>query len=59
MAAAVLAKGLREHAYAVDVAGDGRMALEQIAANDYDLILLDLLLPGTGGLEVCRQARAS
>ena len=58
-AAAVLAKGLREHAYAVDVAGDGRTALAQIAANDYDLILLDLLLPGTGGLEVCRQARAS
>jgi two-component system copper resistance phosphate regulon response regulator CusR len=58
-AAAVLAKGLREHAYAVDVAGDGPTALAQIAANDYDLILLDLLLPGMGGLEVCRQARAS
>jgi DNA-binding response OmpR family regulator len=58
-AAAVLAKGLREHAYAVDVAGDGRRALEQIGANDYDLIILDLLLPGIGGLEVCRQARAS
>ena len=57
-AAAVLAKGLREHAYAVDVAGDGRTALELIAANDYDLILLDLLLPGVGGLEVCRLARA-
>jgi two-component system copper resistance phosphate regulon response regulator CusR len=58
-AAAVLAKGLREHAYAVDVVGDGPMALAQIAANDYDLILLDLLLPGMGGLEICRQARAS
>jgi DNA-binding response OmpR family regulator len=58
-AAAVLAKGLREHAYAVDVVGDGRTALAQIAASDYDLILLDLLLPGMGGLEVCRQARAS
>jgi two-component system copper resistance phosphate regulon response regulator CusR len=58
-AAAVLAKGLREHAYAVDVVDDGRTALAQIAANDYDLILLDLLLPGMGGLEVCRQARAS
>jgi DNA-binding response OmpR family regulator len=58
-AAAVLAKGLREHAYAVDVVDDGGTALAQIAANDYDLILLDLLLPGMGGLEVCRQARAS
>jgi DNA-binding response OmpR family regulator len=58
-AADVLAKGLREHAYAVDVVGDGRTALSQIAANDYDLILLDLLLPGLGGLDVCRQARAS
>ena len=57
-AAAVLAKGLREHAFAVDVAGDGRDALEQAAVNDYDLIVLDLLLPKINGLDVCRRLRA-
>jgi two-component system copper resistance phosphate regulon response regulator CusR len=57
-AAAVLAKGLREHAYAVDVAIDGWQALEQAAMNDYDLIVLDILLPGVDGLEVCRRMRA-
>ena len=56
-AAAVLAKGLREHAFAVDTAADGRQALEQIAANDYDLVILDILLPAMSGLEVCRQVR--
>ena len=58
-AAAVLTKGLREHAYAVDVAPDGDAALEQAAINDYDLILLDVLLPGIDGLELCRRLRAS
>ncbi len=56
-AAAVLAKGLREHAYAVDVANDGRHGLEMAAASDYDLLVLDLLLPGLNGLEVCRRLR--
>jgi DNA-binding response OmpR family regulator len=56
-AAAVLAKGLREHAYAVDVAGDGRKALDTATTNDYDLMVLDLLLPGMSGLEVCRRLR--
>jgi DNA-binding response OmpR family regulator len=41
VAAEVLAKGLREHAYAVDVASDGVNALEQAGTNDYDLIVLD------------------
>ena len=57
-AAAVLAKGLREHAYAVDVSGDGRAALEQAGINDYDLIVLDVLLPGLSGIDVCRRLRA-
>ena len=56
-AAAVLAKGLREHAYAVDIASDGRQALDLAATSDYDLIVLDLLLPRIGGLEVCRRLR--
>jgi len=58
-AAAVLAKGLREHAYAVDVAADGDAALEQVAISDYDLIILDVLLPGIDGLDVCAQLRAA
>ena len=57
VAAAVLAKGLREHAYAVDVTADGRAALEHALVNDYDLIVLDVLLPGIDGLEVCRRLR--
>ena len=55
-AAAVLGNGLREHAHAVDVASDGREALDLAAMNDYDLIVLDLLLPGIDGLEVSRYA---
>jgi DNA-binding response OmpR family regulator len=58
-AAAVVARGLREHAYAVDVAPDGHHALEQIGVNDYDLVILDVLLPGINGLDLCRQVRAA
>jgi two-component system copper resistance phosphate regulon response regulator CusR len=57
VAAEVLAKGLREHSYAVDIARDGRGALEQAETNDYDLILLDVLLPGINGLELCHRLR--
>jgi two-component system copper resistance phosphate regulon response regulator CusR len=56
-AAAVLAKGLREHSFAVDIAADGRDALEHIHANTYDLVLLDILLPYLNGLEVCEAIR--
>jgi two-component system, OmpR family, copper resistance phosphate regulon response regulator CusR len=57
-AAAVLSKGLREHAYAVDIAVDGSTALEQAYISDYDLIVLDVLMPGINGLEVCRRLRS-
>jgi two-component system copper resistance phosphate regulon response regulator CusR len=57
-AATVLAKGLREHAYAVDIANDGDAALEQAAINQYDLLIVDVLLPGIDGFEVCRRLRA-
>ena len=56
--AQVVAKGLREHSYAVDVAGDGHAALYQTSINDYDLILLDVLMPGPDGFEVCRELRS-
>jgi two-component system copper resistance phosphate regulon response regulator CusR len=58
IAATVLARGLREHAYAVDVAGDAAAAYEQVAATPYDLAILDVLLPGLSGLEICRRLRA-
>lgn len=54
---AMLAKGLREHAYAVDVAADGDAALYQAAVNEYDLIILDVLMPGRDGFAVCRELR--
>jgi DNA-binding response OmpR family regulator len=57
-AANVLAKGLREHAYAVDIAADGTTALAQLAETDYDLVILDIMLPRINGLDLCRQLRA-
>ncbi|MEO5818927.1 MAG: response regulator transcription factor [Vicinamibacteraceae bacterium] len=56
-AAHVLAKGLREQAYAVDVASDGEAAIFQAATNDYDGVILDLMLPVVDGLVVCRTIR--
>ena len=56
-AAAVLAKGLREHSYAVDIAADGAAAMDQVSATDYDLLILDVLLPRINGLELCRRLR--
>jgi DNA-binding response OmpR family regulator len=56
-AAQMLAKGLREQAYAVDVARNGHDALYQAAITDYDAIILDVMLPGVDGLEVCRELR--
>ena len=57
-AAKMLAKGLREQSYAVDVAGDGEAALYQISIYDYDLVILDVMLPRKDGFEVCREMRA-
>ena len=56
-AAQMLSKGLREQSYAVDVAGDGPQALYQAAITDYDAIILDVMLPGIDGFEVCRELR--
>jgi two-component system copper resistance phosphate regulon response regulator CusR len=56
-AAAMLARGLRERSYAVDVAADGDAALLAVSDNDYDLVILDRLLPGRSGIEVCRTMR--
>jgi DNA-binding response OmpR family regulator len=57
-AARMVAKGLRERSFAVDVAADGEAACYQAATADYDAIVLDVLLPRKDGLQVCRQLRA-
>ncbi|MFB6775249.1 response regulator transcription factor [Streptomyces sp. NPDC056337] len=54
MLADAVAEGLREEAFAVDVAHDGDSALERLSVNDYDVILLDRDLPVVHGDEVCR-----
>src|SRR5262249_24221835 len=56
-AAAMLAKGLREHAYAVDVAADGETAIYQAATTDYDALILDVLRPRADGFAACRAIR--
>ncbi len=56
--AALLRKWLGEHAYAVDVAADGERGLYQAAVAEYDVVVLDLGLPGRSGLDVCRELRA-
>ena len=56
--AEAVSRGLRRDGYAVDVAADGSEALEKLAINDYDLVCLDLTMPGVDGLEVCRHIRA-
>jgi len=47
-------RGLKEEGYAVDVAYDGEQGLFLATTNDYDLILLDLMLPKIDGMAVCR-----
>ncbi|MFG2350879.1 response regulator transcription factor [Streptomyces phaeochromogenes] len=54
MLADAVAEGLREEAFAVDVVHDGDSALERLAVNDYDVLLLDRDLPVVHGDEVCR-----
>ena len=56
--AALLRRGLQEEGYAVDVAADGVQALWQAGEYDYDAIVLDGILPGLDGFEVCRRIRA-
>lgn len=51
-------RGLEAERYAVDVAADGGRAIELATAYQYDLLILDLLLPGMSGTDVLRQIRA-
>ena len=56
--AALLARGLREEGYSVDVADRGEEAVWMAEATQYDAILLDVMLPGVDGFEVARRLRA-
>ena len=58
-AARLLSKGLQEEGFVVDVAATGEDGEEQAALNEYDVVILDWLLPGRDGLAVCRALRAS
>jgi DNA-binding response OmpR family regulator len=53
--AEMVAEGLRKQAMAVDVAFDGGAALERLAINDYDVLVLDRDLPGVHGDDICRE----
>jgi two-component system OmpR family response regulator len=55
--ARLLAQGLREEAYEVNVARDGATALELSRATSFDVIVLDVMLPGMSGLDVARRLR--
>jgi len=54
-----VAKGLREESYAVDVVDNGNDAVYQTEINDYDLIVLDVMIPGMDGFAVCKAIRAA
>lgn len=55
--ARLLKEGLEDESYAVDVANDGSEGYRTAVADDYDVIILDIMLPGMNGYEVCRSLR--
>jgi two-component system copper resistance phosphate regulon response regulator CusR len=54
-----VSQALREQSYAVDAAADGDDALYKASVNDYDAVILDVMIPGRDGFEVCRELRAA
>ena len=55
--AAYIKKGLEENHFAVDVSYDGEEGLFTLNSSEYDLVILDILLPGKNGLEILKEAR--
>lgn len=53
----LLRKYLERELYRVDLAADGAQALRLFGQADYDLVVLDVMMPGTDGIEACRQIR--
>ena len=56
--AGLLRRGLSDEGYSVDVAADGPDAVWRASEFDYDAVVLDVMLPGCDGLEVCRRLRS-
>ncbi len=56
--AQAIKEGLEQESFAVDVAYDGEEGLNSALYDDYDLIVLDLMLPSMDGMEICRRLRA-
>ncbi|PKR89869.1 DNA-binding response regulator [Pleomorphomonas diazotrophica] len=54
----MLRESLAEQSMAVEIAGDGRAMDEHMRASSFDLIVLDIMLPGEDGLSICRRLRA-
>ncbi|MEX0987656.1 MAG: response regulator transcription factor, partial [Bacteroidales bacterium] len=54
---AFLKKGLEENGFEVDVAFDGQMGEKLVSRDLYDLIILDIIIPGINGIELCRRIR--
>jgi two-component system OmpR family response regulator len=54
----LLSRFLKKHDFRVDTAADGRQMFERLADGRYDLVVLDLMLPGEDGLSLCRRLRA-
>mgnify|MGYP001793493573 CR=1 FL=1 len=53
-----LSRLLQRQGYAVDVASDGKTGCSLALSGDYDLLILDWMLPGKSGLEICREVRS-
>ena len=56
--AGALKKGLEQENFAVNVASDGETGYDLASSEDYDLLILDLMLPLKTGIEICRDLRA-
>lgn len=57
--ASLINRGLTENGYSVTVAPDGTMGHQMAVQYDFDVLILDIMLPGTNGMEVCRQLRSA
>jgi DNA-binding response OmpR family regulator len=55
--ATFIRRGLEQSSYSVDVVGTGEEAVEHLIVNSYDVVVLDVMLPGMSGLDVVREAR--